>query len=275
MLVLLIFVSIGAFALVSMTPLDPLQTNVGQAALGSMSPEQIERLRLYWGEGIPPLKRYLAWAGDFACGNMGTSLLYHQPVEKVIQIRFASSVWLMAAAWILSGVAGVILGMAAGARKGSLADRVISAYALVTASTPAFWVALVLLMVFAVWLKVLPVGLSVPIGADAAAVSIADRIRHGILPAAALSLTGISNITLHTREKDDTGHGKRLCAFCKGQRRKPGFYCFQTWASQYDPSGINTAVRFDQRDFWRFCSCGTGIFLSGAGTGGSKRRSWK
>lgn len=141
MLVLLIFVSIGAFALVSMTPLDPLQTNVGQAALGSMSPEQIERLRLYWGEGIPPLKRYLAWAGDFACGNMGTSLLYHQPVEKVIQIRFASSVWLMAAAWILSGVAGVILGMAAGARKGSLADRVISAYALVTASTPAFWVA--------------------------------------------------------------------------------------------------------------------------------------
>ena len=122
-------------------------------------------------------------------------------VEKVIQIRFASSVWLMAAAWILSGVAGVILGMAAGARKGSLADRVISAYALVTASTPAFWVALVLLMVFAVWLKVLPVGLSVPIGADAAAVSIADRIRHGILPAAALSLTGISNITLHTREK--------------------------------------------------------------------------
>ena len=186
MLILLFFVSIAAFALVSMAPLDPLQTNVGQAAMGSMSPEQIERLRLYWGEGIPPLKRYLAWAGDFIRGNMGISLLYHQPV---------------AAAWILSGVTGVILGMTAGARKGSLTDRVISAYALVTASTPAFWVALVLLMVFAVWLKVLPVGLSVPIGADAATVSIADRIRHGILPVAALSLTGISNITLHTREK--------------------------------------------------------------------------
>ena len=182
MLILLFFVSIAAFALVSMAPLDPLQTNVGQAAMGSMSPEQIERLRLYWGEGIPPLKRYLAWAGDFIRGNMGISLLYHQPVAKVIQVRFASSVWLMAAAWILSGVTGVILGMTAGARKGSLTDRVISAYALVTASTPAFWVALVLLMVFAVWLKVLPVGLSVPIGADAATVSIADRIRHGIFP---------------------------------------------------------------------------------------------
>lgn len=201
MLILLFFVSIAAFVLVSMAPLDPLQTNVGQAAMGSMSPEQIERLRLYWGEGIPPLKRYLAWAGDFIRGNMGISLLYHQPVAKVIQVRFVSSVGLMAAAWILSGAAGVILGMAAGAKKGSLTDRVISAYALITASTPAFWVALVLLMVFAVWLKVLPVGLSVPIGADAVTVSIADRIRHGILPAAALSLTGISNITLHTREK--------------------------------------------------------------------------
>ena len=117
MLILLFFVSIAAFALVSMAPLDPLQTNVGQAAMGSMSPEQIERLRLYWGEGIPPLKRYLAWAGDFIRGNMGISLLYHQPVAKVIQVRFASSVWLMAAAWILSGVTGVILGMTAGARR--------------------------------------------------------------------------------------------------------------------------------------------------------------
>lgn len=73
MLILLFFVSIAAFALVSMAPLDPLQTNVGQAAMGSMSPEQIERLRLYCGEGIPPLKRYLAWAGDFIRGNMGIS----------------------------------------------------------------------------------------------------------------------------------------------------------------------------------------------------------
>ena len=54
MLILLFFVSIAAFVLVSMAPLDPLQTNVGQAAMGSMSPEQIERLRLYWGEGLPP-----------------------------------------------------------------------------------------------------------------------------------------------------------------------------------------------------------------------------
>ena len=82
MCLMVLLVSILAFGLLAVSPIDPLQTNVGQTALGSMSPEQIERLRLYWGEGIPPLKRYLAWAGDFIRGNMGISLLYHQPLQK-------------------------------------------------------------------------------------------------------------------------------------------------------------------------------------------------
>lgn len=58
-----------------------------------------------------------------------------------------------------------------------------------------------LLVVFAVWLKLLPIGLSVPIGVEASAVTMKDRLIHGILPGAALAITGISNIALHTREK--------------------------------------------------------------------------
>ena len=69
------------------------------------------------------------------------------------------------------------------------------------ASTPAFFLALLLLMVFSVWLKILPVGFAVPIGQETAAVTLGDRIIHAVLPAAALSLTGISNVALHTREK--------------------------------------------------------------------------
>lgn len=82
MLILLFFVSIAAFALVSMAPLDPLQTNVGQAAMGSMSPEQIERLRLYWGRRDPAVKTLSCVGWGFYRGNMGISLLYHQPVAK-------------------------------------------------------------------------------------------------------------------------------------------------------------------------------------------------
>ena len=201
MLLLLFFVSVAAFTLVSVSPIDPLQANVGQAALGALSQEQIAKLSEYWGVGIPPVERFFAWAGDFFRGDMGMSLLYRQPVTKVIGVKLVNSLWLMAIAWMLSGIVGFILGILSGIREGSLLDRIIKGYSLVIASTPAFWLALVLLMVFAVWLKVLPIGLSVPIGVEASGVTIADRIQHAILPAITLSITGVANITLHTREK--------------------------------------------------------------------------
>lgn len=199
--VLLTLVSAAAFFLVSVSPLDPLKTNVGQAALGSMSPEQIAKLEEYWGVNTPPVARFTAWAGDFIRGDMGVSLLYRQPVSRVIAVKLSNSLWLMAVAWMVSGLGGILLGVVAGANRGRTVDRVISGYALITASTPAFWLALVLLMVFAVWLKVLPIGLSVPIGVEASGVTLGDRIVHAILPALTLSITGISNIAMHTREK--------------------------------------------------------------------------
>lgn len=201
MILLLFGVSVAAFILVSVSPIDPLQANVGQAALGSMSVEQIEKLQDYWGVGQPPLQRFLAWASDFFRGDMGISLLYRQPVLEVIKVKLANSLWLMCIAWVISGVVGFVLGIISGLKKDTWIDKLIKGYSLLVASTPAFWLALVLLMVFAVWLKVLPIGLSVPIGMEASGVTIGDKIQHAILPALTLSITGISNITLHTREK--------------------------------------------------------------------------
>ena len=201
MMVLLVFVAAAVFLLLSISPVDPLTTNVGQTALGAMSPEQVEKLREYWGVGVPPLSRFAGWAKDVLRGDLGVSLLYRRPVAEVIGERFVNSVWLMAAAWVLSGAIGFLLGILAGRKRGGLADKLVTGYCLMTASTPAFWIAMVLLMVFAVWLKWLPIGLAVPIGTAAAEVSLGDRVIHMILPALALSLTGISNIALHTREK--------------------------------------------------------------------------
>lgn len=66
MALLLLGVSLIAFLLMSASPLNPLRTNVGQAALGAMSPEQIEKLEAYWGMGTPA-GRAVSWlAGRFA-----------------------------------------------------------------------------------------------------------------------------------------------------------------------------------------------------------------
>lgn len=201
MILLLVAVSIVAFALISASPIDPLQANVGQAALGSMSQEQIAKLQEYWGVGQPPVERYLSWAKDFVRGDMGTSLLYRQSVADVIGVKLGNSLFLMIMAWVISGVLGFFLGVVAGMNRGKAVDKIIKGYSLIVASTPAFWLALVLLMIFGVWLKVLPIGLSVPIGVEASGVTFLDRIQHAILPAVTLSITGISNIALHTREK--------------------------------------------------------------------------
>lgn len=201
MLLLLITVSIVTFTLVSMSPIDPLQANVGQAALGAMSQEQKAKLEEYWGVNVPPVRRYLNWAGGFVRGDMGISLLYRQPVSQVIGVKLSNSLFLMVFAWLISGILGLVLGILAGVFRGTWADRIIKGYSLLISSTPVFWLALLLLLVFAVWLKVLPIGLSVPIGVESAGVTFLDRLRHAILPAVTLSITGVAGVTLHTREK--------------------------------------------------------------------------
>ncbi len=201
MALLLLGVSLTAFLLMDASPLDPLQTNIGQTALGTMSPEQVAKLEEYWGVNTPAAERYMRWLRDILRGDFGASLLYRRPVLEVIGQRLSNSLWLLVSAWLLSGGLGLGLGLAAGARRGRWPDRCIRGFCLVLSSTPSFWLALLLLMVFSVRLGVLPIGMSIPIGAAADSVTLAERLRHSVLPAVTLSVTGAAGIALHTREK--------------------------------------------------------------------------
>lgn len=198
---LVIAASAVSFMLMKASPVDPVQANVGQNALGSMSQEQIEKIEEYWGVGESPVKQYFSWLKDFVSGDMGTSLLYRRPVSQVLGEKLQNSLMLMVIAWAISGVLGFALGALAGMKKGTFIDKGIKGYCLLISSTPTFWLALLVLMIFGVWLKIFPVGLSVPIGMTSSEISFADRLYHAFLPALTLSITGVSNIALHTREK--------------------------------------------------------------------------
>jgi peptide/nickel transport system permease protein len=201
LIALMAAVSLASFILVSLSPVDPVQANVGQSAYLTMSDAKREALASYWGMGTPLHERYLNWAGSALQGDLGTSLRFNAPVTQVIAMRFANSAALMATAWLASGILGLTLGIIAGVRRGTWIDRVIKGYCLLLASTPAFWLALILLMVFAVWLGLFPLGFSVPIGVAAADVTILDSLGHLALPAMTLSVLGVANVALHTREK--------------------------------------------------------------------------
>jgi len=107
----------------------------------------------------------------------------------------------MAIAWCLSGVAGFVLGLVAGASQGSRADRAIRWLAYTVASTPAFWTGMLLLMLFSLHLGVLPPCCAAPPGAEPGEVSLGRWFSHALLPAITLSLTGLAGILLHTRQK--------------------------------------------------------------------------
>lgn len=198
---LMLAVGLVVFALVSMSPIDPVQANVGQAAYVNMSEAKRAQLASYWGGDVPFWERFANWAGALLQGDMGTSLRFNAPVSEVIAHRAANSLALMGIAWLLSGALGFALGVAAGARRGGALDRVVRSYCFLLASTPTFWLGLLILMVFAVQLGWFPIGFSMPIGVSAADVTLADAVHHLVLPALTLSVTGVANIALHTREK--------------------------------------------------------------------------
>ena len=198
---LMLAVGLVVFALVSMSPIDPVQANVGQSAYVNMSEAKRAQLASYWGGDVPFWERFANWAGALLQGDMGTSLRFNAPVSEVIAHRAANSLALMGIAWLLSGALGFALGVAAGARRGGALDRVVRSYCFLLASTPTFWLGLLILMVFAVQLGWFPIGFSVPIGVSAADVTLADAVHHLVLPALTLSVTGVANIALHTREK--------------------------------------------------------------------------
>lgn len=199
MVTLVIGLSILTFTLIHMSPLDPVNAYVGGDS--SASPEQLAKIKEYWGVDKSPVEQYFLWAGSILRGDFGMSKLYRSPVIDIIRGRAMTSFALMGTAWVLSGVFGYLLGVIAAMNRGKRLDRAIKWYSYTLVSTPLFWVGLIFLIVFAVWLKWFPVGLAAPAGVLDSDVHFIDRVRHFILPALTLSLAGVANIAMHTREK--------------------------------------------------------------------------
>ena len=193
-ILLMVAVSLVTFVLVSVSPIDPVQANVGQAAYVNMSEAKRAQLAEYWGVNTPLWERYANWFGDLLHGDLGTSLRFNAPVADVIATRAVNSLALMATAWVVSGVLGFGLGILAGANRGRPIDRIVKGYCFLLASVPTFWLGLVFLIVFSVWLGWFPFGFSVPIGVSAADVTLADALHHLALPALTLQFASISEI---------------------------------------------------------------------------------
>lgn len=200
LVVLIVAVAAAAFALMKISPVDPLEAYVGQAA-NRISPEQYDRIAARWGFDEPAGVQFAKWLRNVATGDLGTSSTFARPVAEVIAERVAASVVLLGVAWLLSGILGFALGVVAGTYPGSAVDRVIRFYAYLLASTPTFWLAILMLLFFSVWLGWTPFCCASPPGVRASEVTLLAWLHHLVLPTLALTLLGVAQITLHTRAK--------------------------------------------------------------------------
>ena len=139
LLILIIVIAAISFIMIQLSPIDPVKAYLGQRIV---SQEQLAIMGEYWGTNLSLGERVLGWLQTLASGSMGFSLIYRVPVTEVIMQKFTASLTLMIVSWIISGIVGFGLGVIAGAKEGSLADKAIKTYCYILQSTPTFWIGL-------------------------------------------------------------------------------------------------------------------------------------
>ena len=154
LLPVLLGVSVIVFAMITLTPGDPVQIMIGDQ---SITPEQEAALRRDLGLDRPIYERFFVFLGNAVQGDFGQSFYHRRPVSDVIAERLPATIELSLVALIVALVTSIPLGVLAAIRKNSILDRMATVGSLLGVSLPGFWFGILLLMLFAVHLNILPV----------------------------------------------------------------------------------------------------------------------
>jgi len=197
-LIVVLLVTTISFFLIRLAPGDPFSFG-GDIA---MSPTVREHLRAEFGYDRPLLEQFARFLGNVVRFRLGYSLSMHGYVGSVILDVLPRTLLLMGVALVLSFAVGIGLGVLQAWRRNSWVDRALSSVLLVFYSLPDFWLALIVLLVFAYWLPIFPAGGMIdlimhdymPLGER-----ILDVLHHLVLPAFTLTLLSAAGIARYQR----------------------------------------------------------------------------
>jgi peptide/nickel transport system permease protein len=192
-LLVLALLSFAIYALIGLMPGDPI--DLMRNADPHMTAAEAAHLKAVYGLDRPLLTRYAAWAGGALAGNLGYSRLFAAPVGAALLPRLGNSLVLMGSSFVLALALALVLGTLAARRPGSHLDRAINLACFAGVSVPTFWLALVLILVFAARLGWLPASGVATAGMG----GLADRLRHLALPVATLTLASVGGYTRYMR----------------------------------------------------------------------------
>jgi peptide/nickel transport system permease protein len=185
MIPVLIGVTLVAFALLQLIPGDPAAAMLGLHA----TPEAVAALRHQLGLDQPLWKQYLNYLHDVVTLNFGTSLKFRSTVAELLANRLPVSLWLVLYAAALTALISLPLGILAAIWKDSLFDQIVRVVLMVTMVMPAFWVGILLLIVFSVRLGLFPVA--------GAGNGLVDTLHHLFLPSFTIAV-GIAPVLVRS-----------------------------------------------------------------------------
>ena len=191
-LIVLAVMSFVIYGLIGLMPGDPVDLMI--SADPKMTSEDVARLRQKYGLDRPIVERYGNWLAARVGGDLGYSRLYSRPVRKVLMPALGNTASLLGLAIVLSLLIGLPMGLVAALRPYSSVDYSINLLAFAGISMPAFWLALLLIIVFAVVLGVLPAG-----GTGSGEAGLWERGRFLVLPVATLTIASIGGHTRYMR----------------------------------------------------------------------------
>ena len=173
-------ITIIVFLIMSLIPGDPATAILGSYA----TPENVEKLNRDLGLDKPMVQRYFIWLSNMLTGDFGRSFSLNRPVIDEVMERFNATLILAGTAFVLCSVLGVLAGVVSAARQYGLADKAITFVVLIGISVPSFFLGMMMILLFAVNLRWLPVSGMYAIygGGD-----LLDLLKHLIMPALALA----------------------------------------------------------------------------------------
>jgi peptide/nickel transport system permease protein len=138
-------------------PGDPIYLLLTVEQVQQQTPQQIENLRHEYGLDKPLVVQYFDWLGGVVHGDFGTSIRFHFSVGGLMQERIPLTFHLGILAFILAHVVGIAAGVISAVRRGTRADTAVTIFANIGITVPVFWLGIIMIYVFAVYLKWLPV----------------------------------------------------------------------------------------------------------------------
>lgn len=189
---LVILISVLTFTLIQMAPYDAVDSIVTP----DMSPEYIEALKDEYGLNDPIYVQYWAWSKKVLTGDFGYSIVTHSNIKEALSQRIPATMMIVGPSYFTALILAVILGLIAGAKNGSIVDKMIDGFCSFSMSMPTFWMGLILLYIFSYKLNLLP---SLGMYTTGEEKSFIDLVRHMVLPFTTLTIAFLPQMIRYVR----------------------------------------------------------------------------